>query len=586
MNERLLSTLDWVMIGSFLLLSLIIGLVYSKRAGKSTEEYFLSGRKLPWWIAGTAMVATTFAADTPLAVTELVARDGISGNWLWWSMAIGGMMTVFFFAPLWRRAGVLTDLEFTELRYDGPAAAFLRGFRAVYLGLFMNAVIIGWVNLAMVKIVTVVLPGLSPEGFILGAMVFVAIYSSLSGQWGVAVTDTFQFVLAMTGCVVLAWFALDHPSIGGIEGLQSNLLSSTFEMVPRITDTSVSGVLSLSLAAFFTYIGVIWWSSWYPGNEPGGGGYIAQRMMSAKNETHALVSTLWFNIAHYCLRPWPWILVALVSLVMFPGLPESDQGKGFVMVMKEVLPSGWYGFLLAAFLAAYMSTISTHLNWGASYVVNDMLKRFVVPNKSDRRLVWYSRLVTVVIMLISFWMTFNVMSTIAGAWQFIIDCGAGMGLVLILRWYWWRINAWSELAAMLTPLVVYPILTLGFQLEFPYTTLVTTAVTTLSWILVTLISPPVNHQHLTAFYRKTRPLGPGWTRFRNELNLEGVGIPLSRLFKLWILGITVIYGTLFAIACFIFNRYDLAIAFTGLVGVAAGLLKMDYDSHGWSFWDQ
>lgn len=407
MNERLLSTLDWVMIGSFLLLSLIIGLVYSKRAGKSTEEYFLSGRKLPWWIAGTAMVATTFAADTPLAVTELVARDGISGNWLWWSMAIGGMMTVFFFAPLWRRAGVLTDLEFTELRYDGPAAAFLRGFRAVYLGLFMNAVIIGWVNLAMVKIVTVVLPGLSPEGFILGAMVFVAIYSSLSGQWGVAVTDTFQFVLAMTGCVVLAWFALDHPSIGGIEGLQSNLLSSTFEMVPRITDTSVSGVLSLSLAAFFTYIGVIWWSSWYPGNEPGGGGYIAQRMMSAKNETHALVSTLWFNIAHYCLRPWPWILVALVSLVMFPGLPESDQGKGFVMVMKEVLPSGWYGFLLAAFLAAYMSTISTHLNWGASYVVNDMLKRFVVPNKSDRRLVWYSRLVTVVIMLISFWMTFT-----------------------------------------------------------------------------------------------------------------------------------------------------------------------------------
>ncbi|MBN8705121.1 MAG: Na+:solute symporter [Bacteroidetes bacterium] len=581
MSDRILLGVDWLIIIVYVLISLVIGLLFAKRAGKNTEEYFLSGRKLPWWIAGTAMVATTFAADTPLAITELVAQNGISGNWLWWCMAIGGMMTVFFFAPLWRRAGVLTDLEFTEIRYAGKPAAFLRGFRAVYLGIFMNSIIMGWVNLAMVKIVSVVLPDWNAQIFILGAMMFVALYSTLSGQWGVAITDTFQFAFAMIGCVVLAWFALDHPGINGMAGLQKSLLSSTFELFPRIGDTSIFGVLSLGVSAFLTYVGVIWWASWYPGNEPGGGGYVAQRMMSAKNETHALVATLWFNIAHYCLRPWPWIIVALVSLVLFPGLPPDQQGQGFVMVMKEVLPAGWYGFLIAAFLAAYMSTISTHLNWGASYVVNDVMKRFMF-KQTEKKLVWESRMVTVALMVISFFITFYLLDTIKGAWEFILNCGAGIGGVLILRWYWWRINAWSEISAMVAPIVTYSVIVLYFpELVFPYSTLIIITVTTVVWLTVTFLTSPTSQEHLAAFYKKTRPMGPGWRKFREELKLEGKGIPLSRLFKLWFYGVVVIYFTLFAIAEVIFSRLDLALTFTGIVLLAVALLKLDYDKHGW-----
>lgn len=581
MQDRLLATSDWLIILVYILISLVIGLWFSKRAGKNTEEYFLSGRKLPWWIAGTAMVATTFAADTPLAVTEIVAQNGISGNWLWWSMAIGGMMTVFFFAPLWRRAGVLTDLEFTEIRYAGKPAAFLRGFRAVYLGVFMNSVIMGWVNLAMVKIMMVVLPDWNAQAFILGMMLFVALYSTLSGQWGVAITDTFQFAFAMIGCIVLAWFALDHPAINGMEGLQKSLLSGTFELIPRIGDSSVSGVLALSVSAFLTYIGVIWWSSWYPGNEPGGGGYVAQRMMSAKNESHALVATLWFNIAHYCLRPWPWIIVALVSLVIFPGLPPEQQGQGFVMVMKEVLPSGWYGFLIAAFLAAYMSTIATHLNWGASYVVNDVMKRFVF-RQTEKTLIWESRLVTLGLMVLSFVITFYLLETIKGAWEFILNCGAGIGGVLILRWYWWRVNAWSEISAMIAPIITYTVLYQFFPaVVFPHSTLIITGVTTVVWIAVTFITSPVEKSHLTAFYIKTRPMGPGWKTFREESHLEGKGIPISRLVKLWLAGVVVIYFTLFSIAEFIFNRLDLALSFLGIVLLAVVVLKFDYDKYGW-----
>lgn len=580
--DRILSATDWIVIGLYMVVSLLLGLWFAKRAGKNTEEYFLSGRKLPWWIAGTAMVATTFAADTPLAVTELVAQNGISGNWLWWCMAFGGMLTVFFFAPLWRRAGILTDLEFTEIRYHGKPAAFLRGFRAVYLGLFMNCIIMGWVNKAMMSIVSVVFPEWNATLFILGAMAFVAVYSSLSGQWGVAVTDTFQFIFAMLGCIVLAWFALDHPSINGIEGLRSQLVSSTFDLFPTVGGTTIAGVLGLSLAAFLTYIGVIWWSSWYPGAEPGGGGYIAQRMMSAKDEKHALLSTLWFNIAHYCLRPWPWIIVALVSLVLFPNLSPEHQRDGFVLVMKEVLPSGWYGLLIAAFLAAYMSTIATHLNWGASYLVNDVYSRFVNQNSNSTQLVWTSRMTTILLMVVSFFVT-QFLDTIAGAWKFILDCGAGIGLVLILRWYWWRVNAWSEIAAMVTPLLAFTWFSIYYPLEFPSSTLIITTITTLVWLIVTYATRPAPEEHLKAFYAKTRPSGPGWERFRIKLGLNQSSVKISRLFKLWLLGIGIIYGTLFATANFIFSHWETALIFSAVVLFCAALLKWDNEKYGWEF---
>lgn len=582
MSDRLLAFSDWLVIAGYMMVSLLLGIWFSKRAGKNTEEYFLSGRKLPWWIAGTAMVATTFAADTPLAVTELVAQNGISGNWLWWSMAFGGMLTVFFFAPLWRRAGILTDLEFTEIRYSGKPAAFLRGFRAVYLGLFMNCIIMGWVNKAMMSIVSVVFPEWNAVYFIFGAMIFVALYSAMSGQWGVAITDTFQFMFAMLGCIVLAWFALDHPAINGIEGLKNQLVSSTFGLFPTIGHTTITGVLSLSLAAFLTYIGVIWWSSWYPGAEPGGGGYIAQRMMSAKNEKHALLSTLWFNIAHYCLRPWPWIIVALVSLVLYPHLSVEHQKDGFVMVMKDVLPVGWYGLLIAAFLAAYMSTIATHLNWGASYIVNDVYARFVEKKAEQKKLVWMSRLVTVLLMVVSFVVT-HYLDTIAGAWKFILDCGAGIGLVLILRWYWWRVNAWSEIAAMITPLVAFSLFSIYYPLEFPSSTLIITAITTLVWLVVTYSTRPTPNDHLKAFYAKTRPAGPGWEKIRNMTGIPASSLKITRLFKLWFFGVGIIYGTLFASAYFIFSHWELAFICTSAVIFCAAMLKWDNDKYGWEF---
>ncbi|MCJ7693703.1 MAG: hypothetical protein MUO22_09860, partial [Sedimentisphaerales bacterium] len=354
----ILQGIDWSVIGLYFLVSISIGIIMSKRAGRSTGDFFLSGRQLPWWIAGTSMVATTFAADTPLAVTELVAQNGIAGNWLWWNMILGGMLTVFFFARLWRRSGILTDCEFVVIRYSGKAASFLRGFRAVYIGIFMNMIVIAWVNLAMVKILSVIFPDLkffgieeiSFLGFTFSShlltvgclMVFVAIYSAMSGLWGVSITDTFQFVMAMTGCIVLAIFAVKHESIGGLSGLREKLPEWVFKFTPEIGGSesaggAATGLLKMSVTAFVAYLGVQWWASWYPGAEPGGGGYIAQRMMSAKNEKHSLLATLWFNVAHYALRPWPWVIVALCSLVFFPELAVDDKGAGFVMVIVEVL---------------------------------------------------------------------------------------------------------------------------------------------------------------------------------------------------------------------------------------------------------
>jgi len=455
-----MSALDWAIIVLYFILSFGIAAYYSKRAGRDTQEFFLSGRRLPWWLAGTSMVATTFAADTPLAVTELVATRGIAGNWLWWNFLFGSMFTVFFFARLWRRAGVLTDVEFIELRYSGKPASFLRGFRALYLGLFINTVIMGWVNVAMASILIGMFD--ISEGqvryYVFAAMVVAAIYSALSGLWGVAVTDLIQFAIAMAGSLVLAIVVIRLPQVGGIQGLRDQLPDRVFQFTPVIgsgvESVAYGGILALSVGAFIAYIFVQWWAAWYPGAEPGGGGYIAQRMMSAKDERHSLAATLWFTVAHYCVRPWPWILVAAATLILYPDLDDADKKLGYVYAMRDFLPVGLKGLLVASFFAAYMSTISTQLNWGTSYIVNDFYRRFIKAEASEAHYVLASRVATLMVMVASILVTL-VIQTISGAWQFIIESGAGLGLVLILRFYWWRINAWSEISATVTPFLVY-----------------------------------------------------------------------------------------------------------------------------------
>ncbi|MCK4771465.1 MAG: Na+:solute symporter, partial [Candidatus Latescibacteria bacterium] len=520
-----LNTLDWIIIISLLVFFLIVGVLFRKRASEGMESFFVSGRALPWWLAGTSMVATTFAADTPLAVTELVARNGIAGNWLWWNMLFGGMLTTFFFARLWRRAGILTDVEFTELRYSGRPAAFLRGFRAIYLGLLMNLVIMGWVNLALVKILTVMFPGLTffgvqkvaLLGFEFGAallwvgliMLLVAVYSSMSGLWGVAITDTFQFVVAMGGTIALAVIAVNVPEIGGVAGLKEKLPEEVFRFTPAVgaQGSTAGAALTMTLSAFIAYIGVQWWASWYPGADPGGGGYIAQRMMSARDEKHSLFATLWFMIAHYAIRPWPWIMVALVWLVLYPELDAAHKGEGFVMVMRDYLPPGLLGLLMAAFLAAYMSTIATQLNWGASYIVNDFYRRFIRPAGEEKYYVRVSRITTLVLMLISLVIT-SKLERISGAWEFIIGLSGGIGLVMILRWWWWRINAWSEISAMVAPLLIYPFIyfypealarwfpLLGPYLEFPSSLFIIVPWTTAAWLAVTYLTAPTEEKTL------------------------------------------------------------------------------------------
>ncbi|HOS40677.1 MAG TPA: Na+:solute symporter, partial [Spirochaetota bacterium] len=439
----MLTFLDIALIAVYFIVTVAIGLWYARRAGRSTEEYFLSGRKLPWWIAGTAMVATTFAADTPLAVTELVLTHGIAGNWLWWNMVAGSVLTVFFFAHLWRRSAITTDVEFIELRYAGRPAAFLRGFKAVYLGVFMNCIIMGWVNVALAEILTHIfgLTTLQVFAAVVSCMLCVGAYSALSGLWGVAITDMFQFVVAMAGCIVLAIIVLSVPQVGGIAGLAASLPGAMFSFVPDFglsPAAAASGVTALAGSAFAAYALIQWWASWYPGSEPGGGGYVAQRMMSAKDERHAILATLWFVIAHYAVRPWPWILVALAAAVLYPGSGKS----GYILAMRDHLPSGLLGFLVAAFLAAYMSTIATHLNWGTSYLMNDLYRRFIRVDASERHYVRVSRAITILLTAVSSSLIF-VISSISGAWGFVIEFGAGLGLVLILRWYWWRPNAWS-----------------------------------------------------------------------------------------------------------------------------------------------
>jgi solute:Na+ symporter, SSS family len=571
-----LTWIDWAIIAAYFAASLAIGVYYSSRAGRNVGEYFLSGRDLPWWLAGTSMVATTFAADTPLAVAGLVAKNGIAGNWIWWNAALGSMLTVFFFARLWRRAGIMTDVEFAELRYTGRPAAVLRGFRALYLGLPINFIIIGWVNLAMAKILAVTM-GWNRLTAVLASLAITGFYSALSGLWGVVVTDFFQFVFAMTGTTALAWFAMKAPAVGGIAGLRGQLPASTFAFLPTVGGAAAtSSTLALPFAAFVAYVGVQWWASWYPGQEPGGGGYIAQRMMSARDERHSFFATLWFTVAHYCLRPWPWILVGLASLVLYPGL--TDKEAGYVMVMRDHLPVGWRGMLLGAFFAAYMSTISTQLNWGTSYVVNDFYRRFIKSDGDDRHYVWVSRIVTILTMIAAAVVTFY-LESIRQAWEFVLESGAGIGLVLILRWYWWRVNAWSEITAMIAPAIGFLYLKLFTTIVFPETLLYLVAWTTVCWLVVTMLTPPESQAHLVAFYLRTRPGGPGWAPIAQRAGVSPE--PIRGLIVDWIAGWILIYMVLFGIGAIVLGELARGFAYGSIAAIAAAVIIRDLSRRGW-----
>jgi solute:Na+ symporter, SSS family len=610
---------DYAVILAYFIAVFAIAAYYSRRAGKDTGEFFLSGRNLPWYIAGTAMVATTFAADTPLAVTELVARNGIAGNWLWWNMAIGAVLTVFFFARLWRRAGIMTDVEFVELRYSGKPAAFLRGFRAIYLGLFMNAIVMGWVNKAMEKIFHVTIPGVDSFLLVVITAVIIALYASASGLLGTARTDSFQFVFAMAGCILLAVIVVGLPQVGGLAGLKAQLAPQVIGFFPKIARAGAGGltggVLALTIGAFLAHVGLQWWSSWYPGADPGGGGYIAQRMMSAKNEKHSLLATLWFTIAHYTIRPWPWILVALSALVILPRAespaalqaenpalfaqvetayrqgafdaaatgPEFkdfyekyentvDPGVLYPKLMMRFLPAGLVGLLIAVFLAAYMSTIASQLNWGTSYIINDFYKRFIRRKADERHYVLVSRIGIILMVLFSLVVTRYFLSTISGAWEFIINASAGMGLVLILRWFWWRINAWSEIAAMIAPLVIYPIARFGFGLRSPITLYPTVLGTTIVWLIATFLTRPTTKETLARFYERVHPGGRGWRAVAAALPNVKSDTGFGRMFVNWLCGVVLVYAALFGVGKLLFADWLPATLFLAAGTFAAFVL--------------
>jgi solute:Na+ symporter, SSS family len=592
-----LNFIDWLIIGAYFLLSLVIGLYYARRAGRSTEEYFLSDRSMPWWLAGTSMVATTFAADTPLAVTEMVAKNGVAGNWLWWSMLASGMLTVFFFARLWRRAEVMTDVEFIELRYAGKPAAFLRGFRALYLGLPINLIIMGWVNLGMAKVLSGTL-GLAKWQALTLCLGITFIYSVLSGFWGVVVTDAVQFVIAMAGSIALAVFAV--KAVGGIDNLKTRLAGVT--PVGSTEPFGAGGAVSLwpdgsavwmlPLMTLAVYLCVNWWASWYPGAEPGGGGYVAQRIFSAKNEKHGLLATLWFNIAHYALRPWPWIIVALCSLVLYKGgavNPDTgapDAAFGYVQVMTDYLPIGFRGLLLASFAAAYMSTISTQMNWGSSYMVNDFYRRFVKRDASEKHYVLVARLATLLTVLLSVIVTYF-MNRITSGWELVLALGAGTGLVYILRWYWWRINAWSEISAMAAALFVslglqaFSIFDASTPKGFAQTILTTVGVTTLVWVAVTFATAPEPAEKLASFYRRVRPAGPGWRPVARQTGLPERRAEILPNLLNWVLGVVLVYSVLFGIGEIIFGGMTRAALFIIAAVVCGGLMFWNLNRTGW-----
>lgn len=574
----ILHQIDWWIIGVFFFILLAIGWIAAQSAGKNTTEFFLGGRNMPWWLLGISMVATTFSADTPNLVTGLVREGGVANNWAWWAFLITGMVTVFVYAKLWRRSEVVTDLGLYEMRYGGKAASFLRGFRALYLGILFNCLIMGTVMLAGIKIGSIML-GLEPWVIVASISVIVVIYSSLGGIKGVIWADFFQFGIAMTGALYAAYVVLQEPEIGGLQNLMSHpMVQPKLNLIPDISDTS------LLLSLFIIPIAVQWWAVWYPGSEPGGGGYIAQRMLAAKDEQNAVGASLLFNIAHYSVRPWPWIIVALASVILYPDLASIQAefpnikaqylGNDIAYpAMLTKLGPGWLGLVVASLIAAIMSTLSTHLNWGASYIVSDFYKRFVKPDASEAHLVSMGRYATAGLMILSAIMATTILENATQAFDILLLSGAGSGAIYLLRWFWWRINAWTEIAAMISATLVAFVLVLFVPNEAVATQLLDGAsvklllavsITTVVWVVVTYATRPESMQVLITFYEKVHPGGPGWTRVIDEAEKQELffseekktwDLPLSLLSVA--LGTLGIYSALFSVGNFIYGKWML-----------------------------
>jgi len=590
-----LSFVDWSAIVAYLGITLVLGLYFRRRSGRSVDDYFVSGRNVSWWLAGTSMVATTFAADTPLVVTGLVYRQGIAGNWLWWCFLPSGMMTVFLFARLWRRSGLLTDVQFAELRYSGKPAAFLRGFRAVYLGLLMNCLILGWVTKAMTSIVAITLgvtEGRALAICVLFLIPFTGIYVALGGLWGVLWTDLFQFVLKMTIVIAVAWYAVS--AAGGMHVLLDKLSAMRTAAGPNAGDpTSLfpdfsrpltfEGMWVLPVITFLVVLGLQWWAFWYPGAEPGGGGYIAQRIFSARDERNGLLSVLWFNIAHYALRPWPWILAGLAVIVLYPGLSAPESA--YMRIVTEHMPHALRGIVFAGFMAAFMSTIATQLNWGASYLVADFYRRFMKRDGTEQHYVLASRIATALLVIVSAYVSAQLPSIVAG-WEIVLMIGAGTGGVYLLRWYWWRVNAWSEISAMATALVVSLALRYKFSgsgpVVFAETALITTAATTAVWLLVTYMTRPEPESVLLNFYRCVRPHVGGWKPVAALASDVPPARDLGRNLMSWLLGCAMVYLALFGIGRLLLGPAWKGIAMLIGSAVCAAALYVNLSRQGWT----
>jgi Na+/proline symporter len=596
-----LQLIDWVIVAFSLGICFIPALFFGKRAGKNTSEFFVSGRSVPWWLAGLSMVATTFSSDTPNLVTDIVRRNGVAGNWVWWAFVLTGVSTVFFYARLWRRSGVMTDLEFYEIRYSGKAASFVRGFRSVYLGLFFNCMIMATVNLAACKIAGVLF-GMERWQTLLLVGLLNVVFAAHSGLWGVLVIDMVQFFIKMTAVIAAAYFALRLPEIGGLSGLVSKLSTlkgpgglNYLNVLPDFTNN-----WDMAVAVFIMPIAVQWWAVWYPGAEPGGGSYIAQRMLASKTEKDSLGAVLFFNVAHYVLRPWPWILVALCSLIIYPQLSDIQRAfpnlnPGLIghdiayPAMLKFLPVGFIGLMVGGLIAANSSTILTHLNWGASYLVHDFYQRFLRKDKTEKHYVLAGRIVTVILFFCASGAVY-LLDTAKDAFDIILQVGAGTGLLYLVRWFWWRVNAWCEVVAMISSFAVSIALLVlhknGVVISTHVGLMITVAVTTVCWMSTAFLGPETDRKTLIDFYRKVKPFGPGWTQIRKEAEVSltearatGQNIPLGLLG--WVSGCTVIWSALFTVGNFLYGRTSYALMLLGIF-IVSGLILVRVVNRVWT----
>jgi SSS family solute:Na+ symporter len=596
-----LHLIDWIIVAFSLGICFTPALFFGKRAGKNTSEFFVSGRSVPWWLAGLSMVATTFSSDTPNLVTDIVRQKGVAGNWVWWAFVLTGVATVFFYAQLWRRSGVMTDLEFYEIRYSGKAASFVRGFRSIYLGLFFNCMIMATVNLAACKIAGVLF-GLPRWETLLLVGLLNVVFATHSGLWGVLVIDMIQFFIKMTAVIAAAYFALQLPEVGGLSGLVAKLSElkgpgglNYLNILPDFTNN-----WDLAVAVFIMPIAVQWWAVWYPGAEPGGGSYIAQRMLASKSERDSLGAVLFFNIAHYVLRPWPWILVGLCSLIIYPKLSDiqaafPDLPAGLIghdtayPAMLKFLPVGFIGLMVGGLIAANSSTILTHLNWGASYLVHDFYRRFWRRNETEKHYVFAGRIVTIFLFICASGMVY-LLDTAKSAFDIILQVGAGTGLLYLVRWFWWRVNAWCEVVAMISSFSISIALLVLHKVGMDVSThvglMVTVGVTTVCWFLTAFLGPETDRQTLIEFYKKIRPFGPGWSNIRREAGISvqeaqatGQNIPLGLIG--WVAGCTVIWSSLFTVGNFLYGRMNYALMLLG-VFIASGLVLLRVINRLWA----